>query len=132
MQLLSFKGAVGLIIMGYDIYINKKKAESIGIVVKKVGEREIPQWEIDIDGWEIPLPSIYVPQYEVSVNGQKAYFTNFGIGFSDDTGEEYISWRSSSLSNPDKGDNVPYEWDSEPSFLVKEKLSYGVDYTESY
>ena len=74
--------------MGFDIYLNKKKAAAIGITAQETGTYTVPQWYTDSDGEEQSLPESTYTTYGIFVDNIRVECSNVYVD------QEYIGWRS--------------------------------------
>jgi len=93
--------------MGYDIYIQREKASSVGIEARVIGTMEVPNWYVNDEGWEVTLPSKEFPIHGIFVDGKQVECSNIYVT------ENEIGWRSG------------------PTHEVKDRLKPG-DYNESW
>ena len=74
--------------MGYDIYISRAKASTVGIEAKMIGTMEVPNWYINEEGFEVTLPNKEFPVHGIFVDGIQHECTNIYVT------DEKIGWRS--------------------------------------
>ena len=74
--------------MGYDIYVNKEKASSVGIEARIVGTMACPTYYTNEEGYEVILPPNKVDIYGIFVDEVRVECTNIWVC------EEKIGWRS--------------------------------------